>query len=301
MKEETHEEKQEAPKKKKKWPWIVVLILSFCLLVGALLFIDPLHWFSRGKVDKGGVNEDAELPTVTDTPETEPADDGEDVSDEPSTEVPESESTEPEPTEPLPDNRVDWSYYADVNTDIYAWLYLPGAGIDLPILQPSYDKDDDYYLRRDMSGNYSYSGIPFTQKANALDFSDSVTVVYGHNMLQSGVMFTDLLDFRDATFFEENEFFYIYQPQRVLTYRIVSAHVFSRRHILNTYELSTEEGLQEFLDDILSPHTMVANVREGVDVTTESHIVTLETCIDIGGERLRYLVNGVLVDDQPTN
>lgn len=288
---------KEKPKKQRKLLWIIVWLLSACVTVGALLVWDPMNWLHQSKVDKSGVNPDVPVPTVTEAPPTE--------TDPPETEAPteptETDEPETESTEPLPDNRVDWGYYHSLNANLYAWIYIPGTGIDLPVMQAYGEMDDNFYLNHDMDNNYDRNGLPYTQKANAKDFSDPVTVIYGHNMLQDGVMFSNLLYYKDADFFAENEYIYIYQPFRVLTYRIVSAHVFDTRHILNSYDFTKESDLRDYLDYILAPHTMIANVREGVELTTEDHILTLSTCTTVNGQKVRYLVQGVLVDDQPTN
>lgn len=274
--------------------WIAILILSLGIIGAAVYFAIPML-SPEPAIDTSGLETDVSLPT---TEVTEP------TPSETETEPIEPSETEPattEPTEPRPDNRVDWTYYKGLNSDVYAWIYIPGTGIDLPVLQSWGAQDDNFYLHHDMYGNYDYNGIPYTQKANAKDFSDPVTVIYGHNMLRDGVMFTNLLYFQDAEFFEENEFFYIYQPNRVLTYRIVSAHVYDTRHILNSFDFSKDEDFQEYLDYILAPRTVIKNVREGVELTTEDRIVTLSTCTRVNGEKVRYLIQGVLVDDQRTN
>ena len=133
---------------------------------------------------------------------------------------------------------------------------------------------------------------------NAKDFSDPVTVLYGHHMLDNS-MFSTLYYFRDQQFFDTNEFFYIYTPGHILTYRIVSAHQYDERHILNSFDFSKEDVFREYLDEISNPRSMLADVRDGIQLTTEDRIVTLSTCIS--GGSMRYLVQGVLIDDQPTN
>lgn len=279
--------------KKHKALWIAVLILSLALLIGAGVFLLPQ--LIDPKTDKGGVSDETTLPVPdTEEPETE------------STEAPTETETETEaptepPTEPLPDNPIDWEYYTDINDDIYAWIYIPGTGIDLPVLQPQGEEDDNFYLHKDIYRNYLFAGALYTQRKNAKDFTDPVTVIYGHNMRRADVMFTNLLYFQDKSFFEENEYFYIYTPGHILTYRVISAHNYDTRHILNSFDFSDPEDLAEYQGDVLSPRTMVANVREGATLTAEDRLVTLSTCTYVGSEKIRYLVEGVLVDDQRTN
>lgn len=194
------------------------------------------------------------------------------------------------------ENPIDFASLQERNSEIYAWLIVPNTEIELPILQSM--ADDLYYLNRDIDGKYSRLGSLFTQSKNSLDFFDPVTVIYGHNYY-SGGMFTNLHYFEDETFFNENEYFYIYTPTRKLTYSIVSAYKYDDRHILNSFDFSKPEVIREYFDSVLNPLSMVRHVRENARLEVTDKLVVLSTCLT-GGYRGRYLVNGVLINDEPT-
>ena len=162
--------------------------------------------------------------------------------------------------DPRPECPVDFTALQAQNSEIYAWIDVPNTQIELPIVQSR--ADDLYYLNRDLDGKYSRLGSIFTQSANSLDFTDPVTVIYGHNYA-SGGMFTNLHYFENKTFFDENEYFYIYTPGRRLTYQIVSAYKYDERHILNSFDFSDLEVRREYYDYVLNPIAMLRNVREG--------------------------------------
>ena len=99
----------------------------------------------------------------------------------------------PEATAQVPsaiDSPVDWEGLREVNTDVYAWITVPGTVIDYPILQHA--TDNTYYLYYNIDGSYGYPGCIYTENLNSKDFTDNNTVIYGHNM-KDGTMFTDLL------------------------------------------------------------------------------------------------------------
>lgn len=206
---------------------------------------------------------------------------------------------EPASEEPeLPANPIDFPTLKADHPDIYAWVRVPDTNVDYPVLQSSVD--DNYYLRRDLDGNYSLYGSVFTQSMNSTDFTDPVTVIYGHNTVD-GTFFTDLHKFEDEEFFDSHDTFYIYMPGHVLTYRIVSAYRYDDRHILNSFDFSNEEVRREYFDYVVSPLSMVMNVREGSTLDLDDRIVQLSTCPTEGSASgNRYLVTGVLVDDQAT-
>ncbi len=195
-----------------------------------------------------------------------------------------------------PESPVDFASLQAQNSEIYAWIVVPNTDIELPILQSK--ADDLYYLNRDLEGKYSRLGSLFTQSANSLDFTDPVTVIYGHNYA-SGGMFTNLHYFEDKDFFNDNEYFYIYTPGRRLTYRVISAYKYDERHILNSFDFSDLDVRREYYDYLLNPKAMLRNVREGATLELTDRIVTLSTCLT-GGYSGRYLVNGVLANDEQT-
>lgn len=82
----------------------------------------------------------------------------------------------------IPQKNLNWKKLKGVNQDIYAWIYIPGTGVDYPVLQ--HPSDDSYYLNYNMNGTRGYPGCIYTEKANSKEFTDFDTVVYGHNMQQ---------------------------------------------------------------------------------------------------------------------
>lgn len=206
-----------------------------------------------------------------------------------------SEQTLEDETPELVENPIDFESLQKINSDIYAWITVPNTVIDYPILQ---NEQDDYYLRRSIYKKYLLAGSIFSNDVNSKDFSDPVTLVYGHNM-RDDTMFYMLHNFEDKEFFDNNEYFYIYTPGHKFTYRIVSALKYDNRRITTVYDFSLESEIQDFHYSILNPKFELFNSRD-IELTTDSKIVTLSTCFANQPE-YRYLVNGVLISDEPTN
>ena len=199
-------------------------------------------------------------------------------------------------TDELPENPVNFSKEMKVNDEIYAWIYVPNTSVNYPILQSR--EDDLYYLRRDAHKDYDISGVIFTQSHNRRDFSDPVTVVYGHNMTEYGTMFATLHSFENEDFFKDNDTFYIFTPGHILTYKIVSACKYDTRHIMNYFDFDDTEDKMKFFDYVLHPTMIPMNVREGAELKDDDKLVVLCTCMEDSSSR--YLVNGVLVKDEKT-
>lgn len=194
----------------------------------------------------------------------------------------------------LEKNPVDFASLKKINEDIYAWIIVPNTQINYPIVQ---NEENDYYLRRSIYKEYLFAGSIFSNKVNSKDFSDPVTLIYGHNM-RNDTMFCMLHEFENETFFNENEFFYIYTPNRKLTYRIVSALKYDNRRITTAYDFSDPTQIESFQYSILNPKFDLFNSRN-IPLDKDSKIVTLSTCV-ANKPAYRYLVNGVLVKDELT-
>ncbi|MBR6826137.1 MAG: class B sortase [Oscillospiraceae bacterium] len=276
--------------------WIIILILSLLLVsvslgVYAWVYVEKTVDFSDYRKEPpatdpvvmgGNQTATGTGQTVDPTAPTAPTEPGQ------------------RPTEPVPQlrqNPIDFEGLQKLNEDIYAWIYIPHTDIDLPVFQAPPHKDDNFYMYHNVKGEYEFKGSIYSQRLNEKDFRDPVTVLYGHHMLDDS-MFSNLHYFMDRQFFADNEYFYIYTPGHILTYRIVSAHEYDERHILNSYDFTKEELFRDYLDYILAPRTMVANVRENVTLNTNDRIVTLSTCT--AGGSARYLVQGVLISDERT-
>lgn len=194
----------------------------------------------------------------------------------------------------VPDKTLDFAdLQENTNADIYAWIYIPNTQIDYPVVQ--HPTDNYYYLDYNLDGSKGYPGCIYTENYNTKDFTDPLTVMYGHNM-KNGSMFAGLHRFEDAEFFKENPYVYIYMEDDILVYQIFAAYEYSDAHLLYGVNLSSEAVFESYLEDMLSTHTMTFNRREDVEVTGRDKVLTLSTCIANKADN-RYLVQGVLIDE----
>ncbi len=182
--------------------------------------------------------------------------------------------------------KVDFAAAKAENSDIYAWIWIPGTNVDYPILR-SETEEDAYYINHTIDRSEGLPGTIYVEKYNAKDFSDPVTVVYGHNM-KNGSMFADLHKYEDQDFFNNNPYIYIYLPDQTLKYRIFAAVTFDDRYLLGNYNFSYPEDFQRYLDELRS--SIDGHVNTEVNVTQNSGILTLSTCIGDAPSQ-RWMVN----------
>lgn len=194
----------------------------------------------------------------------------------------------------LKDNPIDFKSLKEQNSDIYAWIKIENTRIDYPIVQSA--EDDSFYLNHNYDKEYTKYGAIYTEMQNSTDFSDPNTVIYGHNM-RNGTMFRDLHKFREKEFFDANKYIYVYIPGHILTYEICAAYRYDNRHILNSFNFSDPNVFAEYIDFVKNPKSIILQKRQ-VPMDVDSKLITLSTCIS--NHNYRYLVQGVLVKDEPT-
>lgn len=187
---------------------------------------------------------------------------------------------------------VDFNFLESVNQDIYSWIYIPNTDISYPVLQSSEDEEDDYYLRHNVDGSYGYPGVIYSQKRNRLDYTDSVTVLYGHNM-RNGSMFAGLHKYESSDFFDGHKDIYMYTPQKTLHYKVFASLTYDDRLILSYYnDFQDKADVVAFYEE-----SMVAadNKDYSVSVYEDSKLLVLSTCEKDSDKR--YLIEAVLVED----
>jgi len=114
-----------------------------------------------------------------------------------------------EPQLSLPELEIDFQMLTTINKDAATWLYCPGTVIDYPVMKAD---DYDYYLHHLPDGTQNANGSLFIDYNCAADFSDPLTIIYGHHM-KSGSMFGSLKGYKEQGYFEEHPYMYLYTQQ----------------------------------------------------------------------------------------
>ena len=201
---------------------------------------------------------------------------------------------------PLGENHnINWAKLKKRNSDAYSWIYVPGTKVDHVVVQPGKKRDDLFYMNHNLDKKYEFAGTIFSEKMNKKDYSDPVTVLYGHNMLNGG-MFATLHKFKNPKFFKKHKKMYVYMPNRKLTYKIYSAYTYDDRHIMNSFDFGDAKDLKKYQKSTLKPKAFDKNVRKKTKLDPNSKILTLSTCTN-GASNTRYLVQGVLIKNEQTN
>lgn len=204
--------------------------------------------------------------------------------------IDETPAVEEEETVEIP---IDFAKLKETNEDIYAWIEIPNTKVNYPILQ--HPTDYDYYLTHTVEHEEAVAGAIYTEFFNAKDFSDFNTVIYGHNMKDDS-MFGDLHKFEDAEFFEQNDTITIYTETEIKKYQIFIAVLYDNRHLLYHYDNQKPEDRMALVQSLYDTNTWKKQVREGVHIDENSHIITLSTCD--ASHDYRYIVGAVEIENE---
>ncbi len=286
-------------KKQKFWRGVMITaLIALIAVLGYLAWYMYQDYLARQHalevqdlVTVSSVSEEEEAEPVTESTESEiPEEEEEDLGKEgEATEVPDSIFVDME-------NPIDFAALKEINEELYAWIVIDDTQINYPIAQRP--GDDGFYLHHDMYGDAVFAGCLYTESVNSTDWTDPMTIVYGHNM-RNQTMFYDLHKFNDRTFFDSHPYFYIYTEDTIRVYEIYAAFTYDDRRTLEYFNLDDPAEFQAYIDGVKSGTVdgfQGGNIRQETEVNSDSRIVTLQTCVGSGGE-LRFLVQGVLVSE----
>ena len=190
----------------------------------------------------------------------------------------------------LADLTVDWDALRAINPDVVGWIYIPDTIVNYPIM---YSGDDETYLTRDFYGNeggwwMADYGAVFLSGYNTPDFSDTNSIVYGHNLL-NGSMFADVAKFADNGQFNSHRTVYLLTPQG--NYRLTSfavVNVFADDPLVQT-SFASEQDYAAYVQDKID--RSIVTPDEGMpDAASITQTFAFSTCDHDHYEDKRYVL-----------
>lgn len=192
------------------------------------------------------------------------------------------------------------------NKDVIGYLVLDGFDVEYPIMQ---GETNESYIKTSPYGNYDYNGSIFLDYENHSDFSDSRSVMYGHNMINKS-MFGCLRSLYEGNV--DEKYFTIYTDDGVLKYKVLccgTIYAYGENYFLypgKTNEKKfSDEGFtlkeveksnieKDLMDDFYSKiKSNSISWCKDTKYDKNSKVVTLMTCYG-DGKTYRFAVSGVL-------
>jgi sortase B len=176
-----------------------------------------------------------------------------------------------------------------INPEVFAWLTVYGTHIDYPVVR---GEENAKYVNTNAKGEYSLSGAIFLDSAAETDFSDFVSILYGHHM-EKNAMFGEIGRFADGDFFDARPYGSLYfggKEHGLEFFAFLRADAYDGKVFRSgiTDPAESETHLARLLE-------RAARTRE-IGVTAEDRIVLLATCTASDATNGRDILAGRITD-----
>ncbi|RKJ17550.1 class B sortase [bacterium D16-50] len=256
---------------------IFACVCAVCLAAAGLLAF--FQWMDDRHMEETM----SALRASADLLQTAPASPGpaSDANEEPQpTEVPQPTavpSPTPEPT-PVPVENPYKDSFLD-NSDMAAWLQIPGTGMDYPVMWTP--RDEEYYLYRGFDGKDNRNGCLILDTDSCLDPLTTNLIIHGHNQ-ESGAMFGHLPKYEDFSFYEEHKNITLYTKELQRNYEVIAvfrSEVYKKTDQVFKYYKFFQADTQEEFDYFYENIKDLSLYDTGVEAEFGDHFLTLSTCV----------------------
>ena len=167
-----------------------------------------------------------------------------------------------------------WSINSSVNSDIVAWIYMYGMGINYPIAQENGKKD--YYLNHSYDGTPSTSGTLFMSDACSINPISRNTIIHGHNM-RDGTMFATLNNYLEGTrsYYDSHKYIFLDTLYGTYRYEIYSVYKTSPSSLYLYVDFDSNSS---FINWCNQTNNRGIYKDSNVVFTPYDRILTLSTC-----------------------
>lgn len=174
----------------------------------------------------------------------------------------------------------DFSKLKEQNSDTVAWLYVPGADIDLPIVK---GKDNSYYLTHGFDKKYNSMGWAFADYQNTFPKLSTNTIMYGHTYNETTIFSKLKYVLQDKWLKnKENHIITLDTEKERLKFQVFSIYTLETTNDYLYISFDSKEKYQNYLNKSLK--RSIKNF--GIKPTTNDKILTLSTCYIDGDHRL---------------
>lgn len=175
-----------------------------------------------------------------------------------------------------------------INSDVYGWLKVNNTSVDYPVVKTD---DNSYYLKHNLYKENDKNGWIFMDYRNSTTSELSKnTIIYGHNMYYSGVMFGTLHKVYQKSWYTKasNQIIQFNSMYKDMNFKIFSIYKIPKT---SDYLITDFDDDKEFLDFINMIKSRSIN-DFGVEVNADDKILTLSTCT---GNNDRLVIHAVLM------
>ncbi len=156
------------------------------------------------------------------------------------------------------------------NEEVLGWITVYDTHIDYPFVQA---EDNEKYVNTDIEGNYSLGGSIFLDCSNQKNFSDELSIFYGHHMAKR-TMFGDIEEFQRQEYLDthaEGNLYYEGENHEIEFFAFLKADAYDYK-IYNP--VLKKEDREAYLQNIYKQ----ASCMRQIEISEEEHLIILSTC-----------------------
>lgn len=164
-------------------------------------------------------------------------------------------------------------------SDVIGWIQIEGTNINYPVMQ---GEDNDYYMNHDYKKEETKRGSIFLDKDYDWSIPSSNLLLYGHNNRNDSSMFSELLKYKEESFYKEHPTIKFVTPQEDAEYEIISVflsrvyykneeNVFRYYYFINA---ENEEKYNEYVENAKK----ASLYDTGKTAKYGEQLITLSTC-----------------------
>lgn len=188
-----------------------------------------------------------------------------------------------------PNFKINYEYLKNINSDFVGVLYIPALGVRYPVAA---SHNNNEYLSTTFDGKQNSSGSIFLDMNASPDFTDSNSIIFGHNM-KNGSMFGSLRKFlEDSELCDTDPYIYIYTEHKILKYRIFAYYTTPvNGSVYNGFQNAA--GYDNYVARALAASAY--STDEEFDFSSYPPLLLLSTCYG-GNHVYNLVVQGVLAE-----
>lgn len=177
-----------------------------------------------------------------------------------------------------------------INKDVVGYLKVKNTNIDYPVVMSN---DNKYYLTHNLYNEEDKNGWIYMDFRNSEKFLNDNTIIYGHNMYYSGVMFGTLHRTLNGNWYnnEENLTITFDTMYASMNWKIYSIYTTSKTNDYLKVSFDTQDDKQAYID--MTKKRSIKNFD--TPVTTDSKLLTLSTCT---GDNERLVIHAILKENK---
>lgn len=169
----------------------------------------------------------------------------------------------------------------EMNKDTIGWITVKNTNINYPVVQ---SHDNDYYLNRSFDLKKSSFGWIYADYRNTFDTLSKNTIIYGHNVRNTNLMFATLKNVLDPTWYQNksNQIISFNTTKKDMNWQIFSIYTITDTNDYLRSDFDNDELFTRYLKQELN-----RSIYDfGVEVNSSDHILTLSTCYQDNTKRL---------------